>query len=195
MNKTTTMKDEEWEILDRKSLGTIWLSVASSVDFNILKEKTTKELMHALAKLYEKSLVSNKVFLKKRLFNMKMSEGGYVANHLNEFNMVTNQLSYIKVDFDDEVKALQILCSLTESSNVLVMVVSNSALGSNTSKFDDVVGVILIEEMRCKRTCETSGNALSMDNRGRQKDRGKGSGNLGNSRKGRPKYKLGKIEC
>jgi hypothetical protein len=57
---------------------------------------------------------SNKVFLMKRLFNMKMSEGGSVADHLNEFNMVTNQLSYIKVDFDDEVRALLILCSLLE---------------------------------------------------------------------------------
>ena len=40
------------------------------------------------------------------------------------------------------------------------MVVSNSVSGSNTLKFDDVVGVILSEEMRWKRTGETSGNAL-----------------------------------
>ena len=46
--------------------------------------------MDALAKLYEKTSASNKVFLMKILFNMKMSEGGFVADHLNEFNMVTN---------------------------------------------------------------------------------------------------------
>jgi hypothetical protein len=34
-----------------------------------------------------------------------------------------------------------------------------------------------------------------MENRGRQKDRGKGSGNHGNSRKGRSKSIFGKIEC
>jgi hypothetical protein len=34
-----------------------------------------------------------------------------------------------------------------------------------------------------------------MENRGRKKDRGKGSGNRGNSRKGRSKSRLGKIEC
>jgi hypothetical protein len=45
----------------------------------------------------------------KRLFNMKMSEGGFVADHLNEFNIVTNKLSSIKVDFDDEVRDLLIL--------------------------------------------------------------------------------------
>jgi hypothetical protein len=193
--KLVAMKDEKWEILDRKALGTIWLSLAASVSFNILKEKTTKGLMDALAKLYEKTLTLNKVFLMKRLFNMKMSEGGSIADHLNEFNTVTNQLSSVKVDFDDEVRALLILCSLPESWNGLFMVVSNSVSGLNTLKFDDVVGVILSEEMRQKITGETSGNALNMENRGRQKDRRKGSGNSGNSRKGRSKSRLGKIEC
>jgi hypothetical protein len=145
--KPTAMKDEEWEILDRKALGTIHLSLAVSVAFNISKEKTTKDLMDAFAKLYEKSSASNKVFLMKRLFNMKMSEGGFVADHLNEFNTVTNQLSSVKVDFDDEVRDLLILCSLPERWNGLIMVVSNYVSGSNTLKFDDVVGVILSEEM------------------------------------------------
>jgi hypothetical protein len=144
------MKDEEWEVLDRKALGTIWLSLAALVAFNISKEKTMKELMDTLDKLYEKPSASNKVFLMKRLFNMKMSEGGSVADHLNEFNMVPNQLSSVKVDFDDEVRALLILCSLPERWNGLVMAVSNSVSGSNTLKFDDVVGVILSEEMRRK---------------------------------------------
>jgi hypothetical protein len=100
--KPKTLKYEEWEVLDRKALRTIRLSLTTSVAFNISKEKTTKELMDTLDKLYEKPLMSNKVFLMKRLFNMKMSEGESVADHLNEFNMVTNQLSSIKVDFDDD---------------------------------------------------------------------------------------------
>jgi hypothetical protein len=83
----------------------------------------------------------------KILFNMKMSEGGFVVDHLNEFNMVTNQLSSVKVDFDDEVKDLLILCSFPERWNGLVMDVIDFVSGSNTLKFDDVVGVILSEEM------------------------------------------------
>jgi hypothetical protein len=47
------------------------------------------------------------------------------------------------------------------------MVVSNFVSGSNTLKFDDVVGVILSEEMQWKITGETSGNALNMENKGR----------------------------
>jgi hypothetical protein len=130
----------------------------------------------------------------KRLFNMKMSEGGFIADHLNEFNMVTNQLNYVKVHFDDEVRALIIMCSFPEMWNGLVMVVSNSIYGSNTLKFDDVVDVILSEEMQWKSTCETSSNALNMENIGRQNDRGKGSRNRVNSRKGRSKSRLENIK-
>ena len=63
--KSAATKDEEWEILDKKALGTIRLSLAALVAFNISKEKTTKELMDAFDKLYEKPSISNKVFLMK----------------------------------------------------------------------------------------------------------------------------------
>ena len=68
----------------------------------------------------------------KCLFNMKMSKGGCVADHLNECNTLTNQLIYVKVNFDDEVRALLILCALPEKWNRLVMVVSNFVPISNT---------------------------------------------------------------
>ena len=75
------------------------------------------------------------------------------------------------------------------------MVISNFVFVSNTLKFDDVVGVILSEEIQQKSIGETSGNVLNMENRGRQKDRGKGSRNRGNSRKGVSKSIFGNIEC
>ena len=88
--------------------------------------------MSALSKLYEKPSASNKVFLMKRLFNMKMSESGSIVDHLNEFNTLTNQLSSVQVNFDDEVRDLLILCSLPKIWNGLVMVLSNPVSGSNT---------------------------------------------------------------
>ena len=145
--KPTSMTDTEWDILDKKALGTIRLCLAALVAFNISKETTTQGLMLALAKLYEKPSASNKVFLMKRLFNMKMSEGGFVADHLNDFNTVTSQLSSVGVNFDDEVRALLFMCSLLESWNGLVMAISNSISGSSTLKFDDVVGALLSEEI------------------------------------------------
>ena len=77
------MSDAEWEVLDRKALGTVRLSLSKSVTFNISKEKTTKDVMDALSRMYEKPSASNKVFLMRKLFNMKMVEGRVVAEHLN----------------------------------------------------------------------------------------------------------------
>ena len=58
--QSMAMKDEEWEVLDRKALRTIWLCLDLSMAFNILKEKTTEGVMSALGKLYEKCVASNK---------------------------------------------------------------------------------------------------------------------------------------
>jgi hypothetical protein len=99
------------------------------------------------------------------------------------------------VDFDCAVRDLLILFSFLEIWNGLVMVVSNSISGPNTLKFEDVVGVILSEEMRQKNIGETSGDTLTMENRGRQREIGNSPGNRGKSRKGIFKSKLGKIEC
>ena len=150
--------------------------------------------MSTLAKLYEKTSASNKVFLMNHLFNRKMSEGGSVSDHLNEFNTVTSQLSSVGVTFDDEVRALLFLCSLPESWNGLVMAVSNSVSISSTLKFDDVASAILSDEMRRKSSGETSGNALTAETRGRKMERGKSPGYRSKSRKGRSKSRSG-IVC
>ena len=85
-----SMSNDEWDLLDKKALGSIQLCLAPSVAFNITKEKTTKDLMKILVTVYEKPFASNEVFLMKRLFNMKIAEGGSVIDHLNEFNIVTS---------------------------------------------------------------------------------------------------------
>ena len=89
-NKMMSMKDTERDILDKKALGTTRLCLAVSASFNISKETTIEGLMSTLAKLYEKPLASDKVFLMKHLFNMKILEGGPVVDHLNDFNTVTS---------------------------------------------------------------------------------------------------------
>jgi len=122
-----------------------------------------------------------------------MSEGGFVADHLNEFNTVTSKLSSIGVTFDDEVRALLFLCSSPKIWNGLVMAISNSISGSNTLNFDDVFSEILSEEMRRKNSSETSGNALTTNTRGKM-ERGGSLGYCSKSRKGRSKSRYG-IVC
>ena len=74
-----TMKDDEWTLLDRQVLGVIRLTLSRFVAQNVLKEKTTTDLMKALSGMYEKSSTNNKVHLMKKLFNLKMAENASIA--------------------------------------------------------------------------------------------------------------------
>ena len=79
---------------------------------NPKNSQLVKFVMRALDNIYEKPSDSNKVFLRKRLFNTNTSEGGSVVDRLNEFNMITSNLSCLKVNFNDEFRALLIFFSL-----------------------------------------------------------------------------------
>ena len=91
------MKDTEWNLLDRKALGVVRLTLARNVAFNIAKETTTAGLTKALANMYEKPSATSKVYLMRKLFNLKMVERNSVANR-NEFNIVTAQLSSVEIE-------------------------------------------------------------------------------------------------
>ena len=54
--KTVTMKDEEWEVLDRTALGTIRVCLDSSVAFNILKEKNNRVRDERISETLRKTL-------------------------------------------------------------------------------------------------------------------------------------------
>ena len=96
------------------------VDAVQNVTFNIIKEKTTPDLLKALSNMYEKPSAMNKVHLMRRLFNLQMSEGGSVVDHINEFDMIVSQLSSILINFEDEIKALILMSSLPESWDTIV---------------------------------------------------------------------------
>ncbi|KAE8718794.1 cytochrome P450 71A9-like [Hibiscus syriacus] len=96
-----------------QALKVIRLTLSRNVAFNIAKEKTTAGLMVALSSMSS------------------------VAQHLNELNTITTQLSYVEIEFDDEVRDLILLSSLPDSWNAIVTTVSSSS-GNSKLKFDDV---------------------------------------------------------
>ena len=93
-------------MLDRQTLGVVHLTLPRNMAFNIFKEKTTTDLMKVLSNMYEKPSASNKVYLMRRLFNLKMVEDASITNHINEFNVITTHLSSVEITFEDEVNAL-----------------------------------------------------------------------------------------
>jgi hypothetical protein len=110
-------------------------------------EATSKELWNKLGNLYQFKSLVNKLFLWKKLYNLRMRDGYSVTEHLNTFNTVVSQLLSVEIKISDEDKYISLMCSLPNSWDSLVV-----AIGSNTTtlSFDDVVSSLLLEEMRQK---------------------------------------------
>ena len=197
--KLEAIKAEKWALLDRQVLGVIRLTLSRSVAHNVVKEKTTADLIKALSSMYEKPLVNSKVHLMKKLFNLKMVKNASVAQHLNEFNTITNQLSSVEIDFDDEIRALIILASLLNSWEAMRMTVSNCT-GKEKLKYIDIRDLILAEKI-CRRDAgEISGSssALNLETKGRGNDKNlnRGRSKSKNSNWNRSKSRSGQqVQC
>ena len=90
----------------------------------------------------------------KKLFNLKMVENASVAQHLNEFNTIRNQLSYLENDFNDEINALIVLASLPNSWEAMRLAVSNSTRKEKL-KYNDIRDLVLVEEIHRRNASET----------------------------------------
>ena len=97
--KPTGVTDEQWKKLDRKAKSTIQLRVSDSVLLNVSGEATAKALWEKLGTLYQSKSLVNKLFLRKKLYNLRMKDGDSVTEHLNAFNIVVSQLASVDIKF------------------------------------------------------------------------------------------------
>jgi hypothetical protein len=64
------------------------------------------------------------------------------CTHLNKFNTITNQLSYVENEFDNKIHELILFPLLLNSRKVMRMVVRNSTIKSKL-KYNDICGLIM----------------------------------------------------
>eukprot|EP00253_Pinus_taeda_P011511 PITA_11511 len=110
-----------------------------------LEEASTKALWDKLGTLYQSNSLVNKLFLRKKLYNLRMKDGDSVKEHMNAFTIVVNELLSVDIKISDEDKCISLLRSLPDSWNSMV-----AAIGSNATalQFDEIVSSLLSEEMR-----------------------------------------------
>lgn len=142
--RPTTISLVDWEIKDRKARGLIRLYLADAILLNVLDETTANSLWTRLGSVYQAKSLVNKLFLRKKLYSLRMEEGGSATDHLNAFNLLIAQLASSSAKIKEEDQCMTLLCSLPDSWDHLVM-----ALGSTivTFRMDDVVSSLLSEEM------------------------------------------------
>jgi len=97
--------------------------------------------------LYMTKSLSNKLYLKKQLYGLRMKEGTTVLEHLNFFNKIINELLTVDIKIDKEDKALILLSSLPESYDHIVTTI---LYGKETIILEEVTSTLLSNEIRKK---------------------------------------------
>ena len=143
-SKPATMT-EEWEEMDLKAASTIQLCLADEVMYNVMDEDTATGLWLRLESLYMTKSLSNKLYLKKKLYGIRMQEGTVVLEHLNLFNMIISELLAVDVKIDEEDKALILLSSIPQSYDHIV---TTMLYGKDILILEEVTGTLLSNEIR-----------------------------------------------
>ena len=81
--------------IDKKARSTIILSLGDSVIREVAKERSVAELWAKLDKLYMAKSLANRLYIKKRMFTLKMGKGSSLDDHIDEFNKVCDNLETI----------------------------------------------------------------------------------------------------
>ena len=100
-------------------------------------ETSTVDLWKKLENMHMSKSLTNCLFLKKELYQLKMVDGVDIRDHLNYFTKLITQLSCIDVKVDDEDKALLLL--LSSLQNYYEHSITTLLAGKETLKVDDVV--------------------------------------------------------
>jgi hypothetical protein len=132
-----------------------------------LGESTAKELWDKFGNLYQSKSLVNKLFLRKKLYHLRMEDGDSVTEHLNAFNTLVSQLGFVNITIAEEDKCITLLCSLLDSWDNLVVAIGSTT--QSTLKYKDVVASLLSKGMRQKSIDGHITYALFI--RGRTQDR------------------------
>ncbi|TXG61570.1 hypothetical protein EZV62_012933 [Acer yangbiense] len=113
---TPTEFEQKNDMLDM-ALGTIILSLSDNVLREVNDEKTACNVWKKLESLYLTKSLTNKIYLKERLFSFKMDANKGLCQNLYEFKKMTIELDNAGVDkkLSDENEALILLNSLPDS--------------------------------------------------------------------------------
>ena len=84
--KLEGMNDMDWKDLEAKVVATIRLCLADDVMYHVMDEESLTAIWLKLESRYMSKSLTNKLYLKQKLYGLKMAEGIDLSQHINVFN-------------------------------------------------------------------------------------------------------------
>lgn len=81
----------------------------------VAKETSVTALMEKLENLYMKKSLAHRLYIKKRMFTLKMAEGLSLDKHIDEVNQVCDTLATIDEALNDEGKTLLLIQNFVDA--------------------------------------------------------------------------------
>ena len=79
------ISDLEWNKMNKKAIVYIRQWIDTFSHYHVANETNVYNLWKKLELVFEQKIVGNKIFLLKKLVNMKLKEGTLMTDHLNAF--------------------------------------------------------------------------------------------------------------
>jgi len=111
--------------------------------YHVMDETSPKKIWDKLEEQFMSKTLTRKLYLKQKLYGLKMQEGSDLAEHINVFNQLIADLGKVDVKIDEEDRAIILLCSLPGSYEHLVTTLT---YGKEDVKVDEIVTALLGHE-------------------------------------------------
>ena len=141
--------DNKWNEIDGNAIFYLHLALANGVLSSVAEKNTVKEIWDTLTKLYETKSLHNKIFLKKKLYTLRMAKSIMVADHINTLKTLFSQLTTLGHNIEENERAKFLLQSLPDSYGQLIINPTNNNL-MDSLVFNDVTASVLNKESRQK---------------------------------------------
>jgi hypothetical protein len=86
--KPEGIADINWKELEAKAVATIRLCPRDDVMYHVIDEESPVVVWLKLESRYMLKSLTNKLYLKQRLYGLKMAEGSDLSQHINIFNQI-----------------------------------------------------------------------------------------------------------
>jgi transposase InsO family protein len=154
----------EWVKRDKKARVTICLALSDSVLATVRSCETAVSVWEKLASVFESKSLVNRLFMRRKLLTMKMSEGDALSTHINMLKTLAEQLAAIGAQTSEEDLVMTLLMSLPPSYEHFITALES--VNESELTYDYVVAKLLNFDLRKKENGAPSGeSALVMQHK------------------------------